>query len=59
MDDSKYEISWSCSSWLLAVFVILPLWLMASSLVMVVSFVASLYVSYLALLLSKHFLGYP
>ena len=59
MDDSKHEISWSWSSWLIAVFVILPLWLMASYLVIWVSYVASLCLSFLALLLSKHFWGYP
>lgn len=66
MDDSNHEISWSCSSWLLAVFVILPLWLMASHLLIAVSYVASLFLSvpilvlsYLILGLSNTFLGYP
>ena len=44
-DDHDDKISWSCSSWLLAIFVILPLFDMATGLLVVVSYLASFVVA--------------
>lgn len=59
MNDSDYEISWSLSSWLLAVFVILPLWWFGSNLVIWVSWWLVFNVSYFLVIFLYAILGYP